>query len=144
MSIVVIEINPNRILLVAGRKAMGSTPEVSHAIEIPVDPKLNDEEIGEKLKEAVQDHGLTRYEAIVVLSRSQSELREIELPPSPNDELPDMVMFKAKTDFASFDDRWLLDFVSLDEDETQPRRVLASAIAPTVSQRIEKIVAHQD
>lgn len=141
MSIVVIEINPNRILLVAGRKAMGSTPEVSHAIEIPIDPKLNDEEIGEKLKEAVQDHGLTRCEAIVVLSRSQSELREIELPPSPNDELPDMVMFKAKTDFASFDDRWLLDFVSLDEDETQPRRVLASAIAPTVSQRIEKIVA---
>ena len=141
MSIVAIEINPNRILLVAGRKAMGSSLEVSHAIEIPVDPKLNDEEIGEKLKQAVQDHGLTRYEAIVVLSRSQSELREIELPPAPNDELPDMVMFKAKSDFASFDDRWLLDFVSLDDDESQPRKVLASAIAPTVSQRIEKIIA---
>ena len=141
MSIVAIEINPNRILLVAGRKAMGATLEVSHAIEIPIDSNLNDEEIGEKLKEAVQDHGLTRYEAIDVLSRSQSELREIELPPAPNDELPDMVMFKAKTDFASFDDRWLLDFVSLDDDESQPRKVLASAIAPTVSQRIEKIIA---
>lgn len=140
MSIVAIEINPNRILLVAGRKSSGSL-EASHAIEIPVDANLSDEEIGNKLRDVVNEHGLARNEAIVVLSRSESELREIELPPSPNDELPDMVMFKAKTDFASFDDRWLLDFVSLDDDEKQPRKVLASAIAPTVSERIEKILA---
>jgi len=141
MSIVAIEINPNRILLVAGRKSPGSSLEASHAIEIPVDASLSDEEIGEKLRDVVNEHGLARNEAIVVPSRSESELREIELPPSPNNELPDMVMFKAKTDFASFDDRWLLDFVSLDDDENQTRKVLASAIAPTVSERIEKILA---
>lgn len=141
MSIVAIEINPNRILLVAGRKSPGSPLEASHAIEIPVDASLSDEEIGDKLRDVVNEHGLARNEAIVVLSRSESELREIELPPSPDNELPDMVMFKAKTDFASFDDRWLLDFVSLDDDENQPRKVLASAIAPMVSERIEKILA---
>ena len=140
MSIVSIEINPNRILLVAARKAANRPVEVSHAVEIPLESDLSDAAIGEKLKEAVLDNGLSRHEAIVVLSRSQSELREIELPPAPNDELPDMVMFKAKTDFASFDDRWLLDFVSLDQDETQPRKVLASAIAPAVSERIERIL----
>jgi len=140
MSIVAIEINPARILLVAGRKADNRPLEVSHAIEIPLEKDLTDEEIGDKLKEAVQQHGLSRYEAVVVLSRSQSELREIELPPAPNDELPDMVMFKAKSDFASFNDRWLLDYVSLDDDEAQPRKVLASAIAPEVSQRVEKII----
>ena len=84
MSIVAIEINPNRILLVAGRKSSGSL-EASHAIEIPVDANLSDEEIGNKLRDVVNEHGLARNEAIVVLSRSESELREIELPPSPND-----------------------------------------------------------
>jgi Tfp pilus assembly PilM family ATPase len=140
MSIVAIEINPERILLVAGRKATNRPLEVSHAIEIPLFKDPTDEEIGEKLKEAVSQHGLSRCEAVVVLSRSQSELREIELPPAPDDELPDMVMFKAKSDFASFNDRWLLDYVSLDDDETQPRKVLASAIAPEVSRRVEKII----
>ncbi|QEG22445.1 type IV pilus biogenesis protein PilM [Mariniblastus fucicola] len=140
MSIVAIEINPNRILLVAGRKATTRPLEISHAIEIPIESGLTDEAIGEKLKQVVQDNGLTRNDAVVVLSRSQSELREIELPPAPDDELPDMVMFKAKSDFASFSDRWLLDYVSLDTDPGLPRRVLASAIAPAVRERVEKII----
>lgn len=140
MSIVAIEINPNRILLVAGRKTSGQSLEVSHAIEIPVEADQSDASIAEKLKQIVEEHGLGRSETTVVLSRSQSELREIELPPAPDDELPDMVMFKAKGDFASFNDRWLLDFVSLDEDPTQPRKVLASAIPPTVGERVQAII----
>ncbi len=140
MSIVAIEINPNRILLVAGRKTANRPLEVSHAIEIPIEPDLNDVAIAEKLKQVVDDLGLARSEATVVLCRSQSELREIELPPAPDDELPDMVMFKAKGDFASFNELWLLDFVTLDGDKTQPRRVLASAIAPEVSERVRKII----
>ena len=140
MSVVSIEINPDRILLVAGRKAANRPLEVSHAIEIPIEGKLDDEAIAEKLKQAVQSHALSRSDAVVVLSRSESELREIELPPAPNDELPDMVMFKAKSDFASFDDRWLLDYVALDDDESKPRRVLASAIPPKVRERVEKII----
>ena len=140
MSIVAIEINPTRILLVAGRKAASRPLEVSHVIEIPLVKDPSDEEISELLKEQVVAHGFSRHEAIVVLSRSQSELREIELPPAPTEELPDMVMFKAKSDFASFNDRWLLDYVLLDEDETKPRKVLASAISPEVSERVKKIV----
>ena len=140
MSIVALEITPTRILLAAGRKAPRRPIEVSHAIEVLLEGNTTDDEISAKLKQAVQDSGLKNSDVIVVLSRSDSELREIELPPSPNDELADMVMFKAKNDFASFNDRWLLDFVSLDEDETKPRRVLASAIAPEVQQRIERIL----
>lgn len=140
MSIVALEINPTRILLVAGRKALKRPLELSHAIEIPIDADSSDQQISQQLKEVVQDRGLNRHEVVVVLSRSQSELREIELPPSPDDELPDMVMFKAKSDFASFNERWLLDFVSLDDDPTKPRRVLASAISPDVQQRVEDIV----
>jgi len=140
MSIVALEINPTRILLVAGRKAPRRPLELTHAIEIPLEEDATDQEISQQLKQAVQDRGLNREEVVVVLSRSQSELREIELPPAPDDELPDMVMFKAKSDFASFNERWLLDFVSLDDDETKPRRVLASAISPDVQQRVESIV----
>ncbi len=140
MSIVAIEINPNRLLLVAGRKSATQSLEVSHAIEIPVEADQSDATIAEKLKQIVEEHGLGRSETTVVLSRSQSELREIELPPAPDDELPDMVMFKAKGDFASFNDRWLLDFVSLDDDQSQPRKVLASAIPPTIGERVQAII----
>jgi len=140
MSIVAIEINPNRMLLVAGRKAANRPLEVSHAIEIPIEANQSDASIAEMLKEKVEDLGLVRSETTVVLCRSQSELREIELPPAPNDELPDMVMFKAKGDFASFNDRWLLDFVSLDTDATKARKVLASAIPPAVGERVQAII----
>lgn len=140
MSIVALEINQNRILLLAGRKASNRPLEVSHAIEIPLEADLDDSQVSEKLKQIVDEHGLARSETTVVLSRSQSELREIELPPAPDDELPDMVTFKAKSDFASFNDRWLLDFVTLDGNESAPRKVLASAIAPTVSERVEAIL----
>lgn len=140
MSIVSIEFNPSRILLVAGRKAARRPLELSHAIEIPLEKDASDDDISAKLKQAVAEHGFARHDAVVVLSRSQSELRELELPPAPTDELPDMVLFKAKSDFASFNDRWLLDFVSLDDDESKPRKVLASAISPEIQTRIAKII----
>lgn len=141
MSIVALEITPKRILLAAGRSAANRPLELSHLIEIPIEADLGDEDIGAALKQVVQDRGLAKHDAVVVLSRSQSELREIDFPPVPDEELPDMVTFKAKSDFASFSDRWLLDFVSLDHDQSKPRRVLASAISPDVQERIERILA---
>ena len=141
MSIVALEINPKRILLAAGRNVAKRPLELSHLIDIPIKDGLSDDEIGAVLAEVIQDQGLAKHDAVVVLSRSQSELREIDFPPVPDDELPDMVMFKAKSDFASFSDRWLLDFVSLDHDESKPRRVLASAISPDIQERMERILA---
>jgi Tfp pilus assembly PilM family ATPase len=137
MATVALEINPNRILLTAWK---GAGSKVTHAIEIPFESGSNDASIAELLKKAVESNGLARAEAIVVISRSESELRELDLPPAPDDELPDMVRFKAKSDFASFNDRWLLDYVVLNEDPGIPRRVLAAAIAPAVSDRIRSII----
>ena len=107
---------------------------------MPIGANQSDEEIADLLRNSVEEHSLGKSEAIAVISRGDSELREIELPPSPDDELPDMVRFKAKSDFASFNDRWLIDFVSLDTDQSLPRRVLATAIPPAVEERVQKIV----
>lgn len=140
MAIVAVEITPNQVLVAAAQKATGARLRLNYAGGVAIDADQDTQTIGQQLKELVDANGWTRSDTVVVVSRSEGELREISLPPSPDDELPDMVRFKAKSDFASFNDRWLLDFVTLDSDATQSRRVLASAIPPEVADRAREIV----
>ena len=75
----------------------------------------------------------------MAVGRTSIELRQIQLPPAPDDDLPDMVRFQAAREFNELDERWLLDFVPIDETPTGPRTVLATAIAPAMIQQIEAV-----
>ncbi len=140
MAIVAVEITPQQILVAAAQSASGSRLRLNYVGGAALDPDQSPEAIAETLKEIVEANGWAKSDTVVVVSRSEGELREISLPPSPDEELPDMVKFKAKSDFASFNDRWLLDFVSLDADPSQTRRVLATAIPPEVADKARGIV----
>jgi Tfp pilus assembly protein PilN len=62
----------------------------------------------------------------------------LSLPPAPDDELPDLTRFQAQSEFNTLGEDWPLDFLPLDSDPTQPRTVLAAAIAPqTVTQILD-------
>jgi Tfp pilus assembly PilM family ATPase len=139
MPFLAIEFNADHMLVVATTSSSREF-EIANAVEIPVDADATAEEIGGKLKVAVEQHNWSRHEAIVVLSRAQSELREMTVPPAPDDELPDMVKFKARSDFASLNENWLLDYVPLSHDVNVPRKVLASAISPKVADRARSVV----
>ena len=84
--------------------------------------------------------GLAKSDVVVVVCRSDVELRLLDVPPAPENELPAMVKFVAKNEFASLNDNWVLDFVRLSGDAKEPGKVLAAGLFPEVKKRIEKIV----
>lgn len=109
-----------------------------------VDTVLLDEvrsadQLGDALRDRLQQRKIDRAEAVAVVSRRQAEIREITVPPAPDDELPDMVRFQAKNEFVSLTDSWLLDFLPFPAIADQPRRVLAAAVAPETRERIEAV-----
>jgi len=136
---VAVEISKNQILLAAAQTA-GSRFRLNVVSGIAIDAQDDAAAITAKLKELVDANGLAKSDAVAIIARSDGELRELSLPPSPDNELPNIVRFKAKSDFASFNDRWLLDFTPLDDNPSETRRVLASAISPEVADRNREII----
>ncbi len=90
------------------------------------------EHIGKQLAAALASRGLRRLEAVVAVDRNLVELRELSVPPAPDEELPDLVRFQAMRDFIALGDDWPLDFIPLEQQPGQPHQVLAAAINPSV------------
>ena len=91
----------------------------------PVDPST----IGNALGAAVAGEGLRKAETLAVVGRPSIELKDLSLPPAPDDELPDMVRFQAMRDFTQLQDDWPLDFIPLSGSAEESRQVLAAAIS---------------
>ncbi len=104
-------------------------------------PALEAKTIGQKIAQAVSERGLGRLEVLVALGRSSIELRQLSLPPAPDEELPSLVRFQAAREFNAFEEDWLLDFVPIDEASEQPRTVLAAAIGPSLLGQIQEVCA---
>jgi hypothetical protein len=78
---------------------------------------------------------LGRLEVLVAVGRSSVELRQLTLPPAPDDELPDLARNLALREFNNLEEDSSLDFLPLDDDPQQPRRVLAAGVrAPLVAE----------
>lgn len=93
--------------------------------------------IGQKIATAMAARGVGRLDTLVAVGRSSIELRQLSLPPAPDDELPELVRFQAMREFNALDERWLLDFVPIDEAPDQPRSVLAAAVDPDLVAQLE-------
>lgn len=91
------------------------------------------------VRQALQQQGLAKADADVIVSRRAVEIREMTAPPVPNNELPDLLKFVARNEFASFTDQWPFDFVPYSEDETVERKVLATALRSAVFAEITKL-----
>ncbi len=124
--------------------AHGSRIVIEHAFLIPwnEDGKEADQleqRVGQRIAEELDARGISRPPALVAVGRGSIELRQLQLPPAPDDELPDMVRFQAAREFNELDEKWLLDFVPIDQATDGPRTVLAMAIAPAVIRQIEGV-----
>ena len=126
-------------LLIACAKSTGRQFQVTHLLELDAGEAGAEQEVGESLKSLLADAGVTRAELIGVIGRDQSEIREMNVPPVPDDELPDLVRFQARNVFASLNDSWQLDFVPFECKKDTQQRVLAAAIGPQVLQRFESL-----
>lgn len=128
---------------VTGRSA---SLEKLWTFNLPTPPEERDQPetpLSEKLAQQVGDFlgtlQLPRSEALVVVSRAHVELRQLTLPPAPDEELPDMVRFQASREFTALEEDWPLDFCPLDNDPSQPRNVLAAAMHPRLMTRIREV-----
>ena len=78
----------------------GTHVKVTEAALIPIE----DGNVLETLRDAIAQRSLTRTDTLVAIGRGKAELRELQLPPVPDDELPDMVRLQAIRSFASAGD----------------------------------------
>jgi len=130
-----------RVALASGRERQ-AVIEQAFSISLPAGEsgeEPSESEIGRRIAEALDARGIGRPETLVAVGRGSIELRQLQLPPAPDEELPDLVQFQAAREFNELNENWLLDFVPIDETADGPRTVLATAIAPAMLKRIEAV-----
>ena len=111
--------------------AVNMRPEAPGAEPVPAD-------VGARIAAALAEHKVGRIDTLVAIGRSNIELRQLTLPPAPDEELPDIVRFTAMREFNALDEDWPLDFLPIDDVPDQPRSVLAAAIAPEMVEQIQR------
>ncbi len=146
----VIELNATRaralLLAVAGirvklEKYLDISPRCGDS-EIAADGSEPDAvDLQQAVVQALAQNGISRIETIAVVGRADIELRLLNLPPSPEAELPEMVRFQAAQEMPSIGVKSPLDYLPLDEGrpDGQSQRILAAVLKPGVIDRLEKI-----
>jgi hypothetical protein len=113
---------------------------VTEAISVPITDD-SAETVTAAIRKILDDHGLSRgkVKAMVTIGRGKSELRQLSLPPVPENELPDMVRLQAMQTFAAVGENTIVDFLPLPsaEDTTS---VLAAAVAPPTMKMVTSII----
>ncbi|HVW36136.1 MAG TPA: hypothetical protein VHB99_02485, partial [Pirellulales bacterium] len=111
----------------------GESISIDEAFAIPLPPRgeqdSGDADRGAVIGAAIGARRLGRVQCLAAVGRASIELKQLSLPPSPDDELPDLVRFQALRDFHSLDEDWPLDFIPLTPEADKPRQVLAAAIS---------------
>jgi Tfp pilus assembly PilM family ATPase len=112
-------------LRLVAAQCSGSSVKVTDAAVIPVE----NSNIVETLRAAIQRRGLENTETLVAIGRGKAELRELQLPPVPDEELPDMVRFQAIRSFASAGDSATVDYLVTHRSESGVE-LIAAAVGP--------------
>ena len=137
MALVAIEFEEDQLLVAIAQKS-GQRFRISDVFVLDVTGD-EDTAAGAALKNKLSELGESKSDAIAIVSRSLAEIRELTVPPAPDNELPDMIRFQARNEFASLNDQWKLDYVTLTHDPESPRKVLAAAVSPQLETRIQTV-----
>ena len=106
--------------------SIGSTVRVvqSFVVDIPDPPKSG------WLRDALRRKGVTARQTIVCLPREDAILRQLELPDSPDDELPALVQFQASTRSTTPLDQLFLDYLPIPKRHGSLQRDVLLATVP--------------
>ena len=111
----------------------GRSVKVTDASVIPVE----NTNVLETLKAAIKQRGLENTHTLVAIGRGKAELRELQLPPVPDEELPDMVRFQAIRSFATAGDNAIVDYLVTNRSESGVE-MIAAAVGPQNLSEIQK------
>ena len=85
-----------------------------------------------ELSAIVAAENLRGLDAVIVVDREQFEMRPLTLPQVPDEELPDMVRFQAKSNFTAFGENDVVDFIRLGSAQTGTQaHLLAATLSAT-------------
>lgn len=135
---IAIDWDETELRLVAAQ-CSGSSVKVTEAALIDV----VDGDVMETLRRAILERGLERTETVVAIGRGKAELRELQLPPGPADELPDMVRFQAIRSFASAGDSATVDYLVTGQSDAGTS-LIAAAVGPAKLSEIHEICEASD
>ncbi|TWT52458.1 Competence protein A [Rubripirellula amarantea] len=136
MKKIAIDWDETELRLVVG-DVRGSSVRITDVAIIALETGAMAKDVATVLREHVSENGLQNVEALVAIGRGKAELREMKLPPVPNEELPDMVRFQAIRSFASAGDSATVDFLVTDRTDTSIE-MIAAAIGPNKLNEIRK------
>ena len=109
----------NNRLVFLSASAAGKSATFEHAVTLD-DPK--------KIGDLLSQHYLTKAETIVVLNRSDVEVRPMVFPTVPISELPDLVKFQAGKEFNNYEPNAPVDFFVTSKLENVTRSTLFPAV----------------
>lgn len=107
---------------------------VTDAAVVPMMPSG----IFETLRKTIAERGLEKTETLVAIGRGKAELRELQLPPVPDEELPDIVRFQAIRSFASAGESATIDYLVTNRSEANVNAI-AAAVAPAKLAEVKEI-----
>lgn len=119
----------------------GSGVVIDETYAIDLEENATPEAIGAAIKQAVGDG--KNVETLIAIPRAAVEIRQMQLPAAPPDELPDMVRFQAMRQFSTIGEDWPLDYVELDRND-ESVQVLASVISPEAFRDIQQVCQASD
>ena len=117
-TLVAITWETNRLAFLSASTS-GKSATFEHAATLD-DPK--------KLGDLLSQHHITKAETIVVLNRSDVEVRPMVFPPVPAEELPDLVKFQAGKEFNNYGPNAPVDFFVTRKLENVSRSTLFPAV----------------
>jgi len=125
--IAAIEFDENSVRVVVAKTSTGGF-QLSDAFVVENESGFSPEsaDFGSELSKALGSR-VGRCESLIAFGRGQSELRVINVPPVPDDELPEIVRNQALRQFANFTEDSPVDFLTLTES-SDSKSVLAATI----------------
>ena len=135
---IAIDWDESELRLVAAQ-CSGTNVKVTEAALIGI----QDGDVMETLRRAISERGLERTDTLVAIGRGKAELRELQLPPVPDDELPDMVRYQAIRSFASAGESATVDFLVTGQSAAGTS-MIAAAVGPAKLSEIHEICEASD
>lgn len=124
---IAVDWDEHELRIVAGRTSPGGVT-ITDAWAIPIEGN-DPEAVTRTLRDELAARGHGKQATLLAIGRGKAELRQLKLPPIPDEELPEIVRFQATRDFATAGDRAITDFVpSRRTDEGV--EVVAAALDP--------------
>ena len=79
-------------LVIAVARSSGRRMQLEQATTLPISTQ-SIEALGDAVKKFLQQHRIPKCDTIGVIARKNAEIRMLDVPPVPDNELPDLIRF---------------------------------------------------